>query len=104
MDIKEQKIIAIQNNPLADYIRRDGRQLVKKGSELACCCYFHDDSSPSMNVNESKDAFHCFSCGEGGNVIDLHMKVKGMTYVDAVKELADIREPVAKKLRVNLAP
>ena len=52
-------------------------------------CPFHDEKSPSFNVNPSKNFFHCFGCGEGGDVIAFLMKIEGLSFTEAVERLAD---------------
>jgi len=51
-------------------------------------CPFHNEKSPSFNVNSARQIFHCFGCGEGGNAITFLMKVEGLGFKDAVKRLA----------------
>ena len=57
-------------------------QLTKKGSEYAGICPFHDDKHASLMVNEKKQVFGCFACGERGDVIDFLQK-RGMDFHDA---------------------
>src|SRR3954453_18333718 len=52
-------------------------------------CPFHDEKSPSFNLNPSRGFFHCFGCGEGGDVITFLMKVDGLGFSEAVERLAD---------------
>jgi len=51
-------------------------------------CPFHDERTPSFNVRPSIGRYHCFGCGEGGDVISFLMKLDGMTFVEAVEYLA----------------
>lgn len=63
--------------------------LHKKGSRLACCCPFHEEKTPSFFVNIHTNTYHCFGCGEHGSAIDFVMKKEGLSFVEAVRRLAD---------------
>lgn len=52
-------------------------------------CPFHNDHSPSFSVHHDKQIYKCFSCGESGNVITFVQKFNGISFIDAVKLLAD---------------
>lgn len=52
-------------------------------------CPFHSEKTPSFTVNERNQFFHCFGCGEGGDIITFIMKKENMDFMDALKYLAD---------------
>jgi DNA primase len=52
-------------------------------------CPFHDEKSPSFNVNPARGFFHCFGCNESGDVISFLMKIDGLTFGETVERLAD---------------
>ena len=64
--------------------------LVKKGQNYWGCCPFHNEKTPSFSVNEEKGFYHCFGCGEHGDIISFTMKSQNINFVDAIKELADM--------------
>jgi len=63
--------------------------LKKSGKEYVGLCPFHEDKTPSFNVNPDKHLFHCKGCGIGGDVFQFIMKLKGLTFPEALKFLAD---------------
>ena len=64
-------------------------RLTRKGSEHWGCCPFHNEKTPSFKVNEVRKAYKCFGCGEGGDAISFLMKMEGLGFVEAIKELAE---------------
>ncbi len=63
-------------------------QLKKGGANYMGLCPFHGEKSPSFTVSPSKQFFHCFGCGKNGNAIGFLMEHTGMSFVEAVKDLA----------------
>src|SRR5690349_23234381 len=59
------------------------------GGSLKGLCPFHDEKSPSFNVNPARAFYHCFGCGEGGDVISFLMKIDGLSFVESVERLAE---------------
>ena len=51
-------------------------------------CPFHDEKTPSFTVRESVGSYHCFGCGEGGDVLDFVQKVDHLTFAESVERLA----------------
>ncbi|MBR6010687.1 MAG: DNA primase [Alphaproteobacteria bacterium] len=64
--------------------------LVKKGQNYWGCCPFHNEKTPSFSVNEEKGFYHCFGCGEHGDIISFTMKSQNVDFKEAIKELADM--------------
>jgi DNA primase len=52
-------------------------------------CPFHDEKTPSFSVNVARGFFHCFGCGEGGDVLTFVQKIEGVGFTEAVERLAD---------------
>ena len=63
-------------------------QLKKGGANFMGLCPFHGEKSPSFSVSPTKQFFHCFGCGKNGNAIGFLMEHTGMTFIEAVKDLA----------------
>ncbi len=58
------------------------------GGSLKGLCPFHDEKTPSFNVNPTRGFFHCFGCNEGGDVIDFVMKTDHLSFSEAIERLA----------------
>ena len=69
---------------ISGYVR-----LQKKGSNYFGLCPFHNEKSPSFSVSRSKQMYHCFGCGAGGNVFTFIMEYENYTFLEALKFLAD---------------
>ncbi len=78
----------IQRADIADIIG-ERVPLKKQGKTLKCCCPFHDEKTPSFNVDPTKGFYHCFGCGVGGDVIRFIMEYDRMDFADAVTYLAN---------------
>ncbi len=63
-------------------------QLQRKGSSYMGLCPFHGEKTPSFSVRE-EGYYHCFGCGESGNVFSFLMKQRGLSFPEAIQELAE---------------
>lgn len=72
-----------------------------KGKNFVGVCPFHDDSNPSLTVSREKQLFKCFVCGTGGNAINFIQKYKNISFVEAVKEVAELAEVDMKELHIR---
>lgn len=61
----------------------------KKGRNFVALCPFHEDNNPSMSISEDKQIYKCFVCGAGGNVFTFVSKFSNVSFVAAVKVVAD---------------
>ncbi|MBE2284644.1 MAG: DNA primase [Prosthecobacter sp.] len=64
-------------------------KLRKAGTNYLGLCPFHNERTPSFNVSPSRGTYHCFGCGAGGSAIRFVMEHDGMSFIEAVKRLAD---------------
>jgi len=64
-------------------------KLRKAGTNYLGLCPFHNERTPSFNVSPSRGTYHCFGCGAGGSAIRFVMENDGMSFMEAVKRLAD---------------
>ncbi|MBW0454452.1 MAG: DNA primase [Candidatus Kinetoplastibacterium crithidii] len=62
--------------------------LKKSGSSLVGLCPFHSEKSPSFTVSQTKKIYHCFGCGAHGDSITFVMEYLGLSFADAIKQLA----------------
>lgn len=63
--------------------------LTQKGKNYFGVCPFHEDHSPSMSVSEEKQIYKCFSCGAAGNVFTFVKEYENVSFIEAVKIVAD---------------
>lgn len=63
-------------------------KLKKTGANYSACCPFHSEKSPSFTVSPTKQFYHCFGCGAHGSAIGFLMEYAGLSYPDAIRDLA----------------
>ena len=87
--IRDEDIAEVREKARIDEIISDYVTLRPAGGgSLKGLCPFHDEKSPSFNVNPGR-GWHCFGCGEGGDVFAFLMKIDGLGFSEAVERLAD---------------
>jgi DNA primase len=78
--------------------------LKKRGKSWLGLCPFHSEKTPSFNVNPDKQIFHCFGCGVGGDAFKFLELQKGLSFPEAIRDLADragITLPESRPRREN---
>jgi len=83
----------------ADIVQVIGERipLKKSGQNFKGLCPFHAEKTPSFMVHPEKQIYHCFGCGEGGDLFSFLMKHDGIDFVEAVDKLAERYGVVLKK-------
>jgi DNA primase len=84
----EEKVSEVRERSSISEVVSDYVNLKKTGRNYRGLCPFHSEKTPSFMVNEEKQIFHCFGCGEGGNVFTFLMKMGQFSFPQAVEELA----------------
>jgi DNA primase len=78
---------------IADYAGKrltfDKRKSRPAAGDYWACCPFHQEKSSSFHVLDQKGIFHCFGCGEKGDVFTLAMKLEGLSFPEAVEKIAE---------------
>lgn len=88
--IPDRDIAAIREKIRIEDVVGDYVQLRRAGADsMKGLCPFHDEKSPSFHVRPNHGHFHCFGCGEGGDVYAFVQKIEHVTFVEAVELLAD---------------
>jgi DNA primase catalytic core len=73
---------------IEDVVRARVSELKRAGAEWKARCPFHDEKTPSFHVVPHKGLFHCFGCGKSGDVIAFVEAFDGLSFMEAVEELA----------------
>ena len=87
--IKDEELSAILERADIVDIIGDYLSLKQRGKNFLAVCPFHDDHSPSLVVSRERQIFNCFTCRTGGNVFTFVMKYENVTFLEAVKIVAD---------------
>lgn len=64
-------------------------KLKKRGNDYLGLCPFHNEKTPSFTVNNSKNFYHCFGCGEHGDIFSFAMKVYNLDYKTAIIKISE---------------
>jgi DNA primase len=78
----------------ADIVRVIGEylQLKKAGQNFRGLCPFHSEKTPSFNVHPTKQIYHCFGCGQGGDVFKFVMEMEKCAFPEAIRIVAEMRD------------
>src|ERR1700710_528919 len=87
--IRAADIATVRERAKIDEIVGEHLQLKRAGGgSLKGLCPFHDEKSPSFQVTPTRNLYHCFGCGEGGDVISFIQKIDHLSFAEAVELLA----------------
>jgi DNA primase len=87
--IRDEDVAAVREKSRIEDVIGEHVQLRNAGGgNLKGICPFHDEKSPSLSVSPSRNLFHCFGCGVGGDVIRFVERIEHLSFTDAVENLA----------------
>jgi len=89
MSISPATLQEVQNAVNIEEVIADFVSLKKKGQNLWACCPFHQEKTPSFSVSPAKGFYKCFGCGAAGDAITFVQEIEGVSFVEAVKYLAN---------------
>ncbi|NLE79679.1 MAG: DNA primase [Rhodococcus sp.] len=88
--IPDRDIAAIRDRTRIEDIVGEYVSLKRAGADsMKGLCPFHDEKSPSFHVRPNHGTYHCFGCGEGGDVYSFLQKIDHVSFVESVEQLAD---------------
>ena len=88
--LREDDVAAVKERTSIEEVVRAHVTLTRAGTgSLKGLCPFHDERTPSFHVRPAHGHWHCFGCGEGGDVISFVEKIEHLSFVEAVERLAD---------------
>lgn len=86
--IRDEDIEEVRRRASIVDIASEYMQVRRAGRLFKALCPFHNEKSPSLSIDPAKSLFHCFGCGEGGDVITLVRKIENLSFVEAIESLA----------------
>ena len=86
------------NHPLSEICEKELGQPTRTGDKLFWCCPFHDESSPSFMVDKN-ERYHCFGCGESGDLFDFFEKVYHMDLKETIEHFGG--EPLTPEITLE---
>ncbi len=87
MDLKEDIKSSIK---LSDLIKKNIALKQRDKSNFIGLCPFHKEKTPSFNISDDKGFYHCFGCGKNGDIFSYVMEMENISFLDALKRLAEI--------------
>jgi len=94
-EIDELKSRADIHNIISGYV-----SLKKSGKSYSGLCPFHKEKTPSFSVDPGKQLYHCFGCGEGGDIISFIEKIENMDFIESIELIAN---KIGYKLKYNMS-
>ncbi|MBD2701110.1 DNA primase [Spirosoma sp. BT702] len=88
MRIPEETVERIRQASDILEVINDFVSLKKRGTNYIACCPFHNEKSPSFNVNPSRQIYKCFGCGKAGDAVRFVMDIENIGYGEALRYLA----------------
>lgn len=89
MAIKESTIEKVRRVPITDVLTSEGIEFKRIGREVVTICPWHNDTNPSLTVNDDKNICFCFACGGGTDAIAYVRQKFSTTFAEAVERIAE---------------
>ena len=86
--IREEDIASVRERASIEAVVSPYVTLKRTGASLKGLCPFHDEKGASFHVNPSRNAYKCFGCDAGGDVIRFIMEIDGLSFIEAIERLA----------------
>ncbi|MFG1921639.1 DNA primase [Cryptosporangium sp. NPDC048952] len=87
--IRDSDIVLVrERSPIVDVVGERVTLRPAGGGTFKGLCPFHDEKTPSFNINPAKGVYYCYGCAEGGDVLSFVMKTEMLTFSEAVERMA----------------
>lgn len=87
--ITEESVRQVIDTARVEDIVGDYVNLRRRGQNMIGLCPFHNEKTPSFNVNPARNIYKCFGCGEGGDPVKFLMTLEQLTFPDTIRKIAD---------------